>query len=105
MAKTKDRPRRRYKPMTFARLQSLWMKTSIGQERGELEADRPDDMELALNLMSFEIGARLRIIRLLTRRDATSDEKSRMSNHCKELEKQTDFLHKAGLYLIDSNRR
>lgn len=104
MASKKDDRKRQYRRMTFAQVQKRWMKTSVGERRGPLKPDT-DRLELALNLMSFDIGARLEIIRELVRKTrVTSEAKAKIGNQYKELKKETDFLHKAGLYLIDSNR-
>jgi hypothetical protein len=91
--------------MTFGRLQKRWLKTAVGQRRGPLRPGA-DRLELALNLTSFDIGARLEAIRELMRKaERTADAKMRMRNHHKQIMIETDFLHKAGLYLLDTNRQ
>lgn len=102
--KKNDRNRtRRYRRMTFGQIKKRWMKTSVGQRRGTLKAGA-DQMELALNLTSFDIAARLEIIGALVSKREVAATKSRIKNHCKELRKEADFLQKAGLYLLDMNR-
>jgi len=62
-------------------------------------------LELALNLTSFDIGVRLKIVgEMMGKKEITPDARMRIKSHCKELEKEADFLQKAGLYLIDANR-
>lgn len=104
--KKNDRDRvRKYRRMTFGQLQKRWLKTSVGQRRGPLKLGA-DHLELALNLVSFDIGARLETIRELTRKDdRAADAKIRMKNHHKQLMIEADFLYKAGLYLLDTNRQ
>ena len=91
--------------MTFGQLQKRWLKTSVAQRRGPLKPGA-DHLELALNLISFDMAARLEIISaLMGKREITSAAKSRITNHCQELRKETDFQQKAGLYLLDTNRQ
>jgi hypothetical protein len=91
--------------MTFGQLQKRWLKTSVGQRRGPMKLGA-DHLELALNLVSFDIGARLEAVRELIRKSGrTADTKVKVKSHHKQLMIETDFLHKAGLYLLDTNRQ
>jgi len=103
--KSRRNQARKYRRMTFGRLQKRWLKTSVGQRRGSLKPGA-DHLERALNLISFDIGARLETIRELTRKNArAADAHIRIKTHHKQLMIEADFLHKAGLYLLDTNRQ
>jgi hypothetical protein len=101
-----DRNRARtYRRVTFGQLQKRWMKTPVGQRRGPLKLGT-QHMERALNFISFDMGVRLQIIRELIRKpEITGEAKARIKDHYAQLRKETDFLQKAGLYLLDANRQ